>query len=200
MTELEQSLEELYASDFGTRKRALKRLIALGDGAVAPLIALACSYKVVARKRAIEALGEIGDRRALWPLAGLGSDLPLARLKALIAIVERLAVAPTRADAVWFVEILEKFRDDPNGEPIVLAAAQGALKLAQTDPCPELLPVLDLLGHDAPHALPPECAEIRRELESLLARRRRPRNENLPRPAAAPVQDVHDLPRPSSAD
>nr|WP_309685615.1 hypothetical protein [Armatimonas sp.] len=200
MTELEQSLEELYASDFGTRKRALKRLIALGDGAVAPLIALACSYKVVARKRAIEALGEIGDRRALWPLAGLDSELPIARLKALIAIVERLAAAPTRPDAVWFVEILGKFRDDPNGEPIVLAAAQGALKLAQNDPCPELLPVLDLLGSFGPYALPPECIEIRRELASLLARQQRPPRANLPRPADAPVQDAHDLPRPSSAD
>ena len=125
MTELEQSLEDLYASDFGTRKRALKRLTALGEGAIPPLIALACSYKVVARKRAIEALGEVGDRRALWPLTALDSDLPLARLKALIAIVERLALAPTRADAVWFVEILAKFCDDPNGESIVLAAAQG---------------------------------------------------------------------------
>ena len=45
MTELEQSLEDLYASDFGKRKRAVKRLIALGDGALAPLISLACSYR-----------------------------------------------------------------------------------------------------------------------------------------------------------
>lgn len=200
MTELEQSLEDLYASDFGVRRRALKRLIALGDGALAPLIALARSYKVVARKRAIEALGEIGDRRALWPLTELGSDLPIARLKALVAIVERLSTAPTCADAVWFVEILEKFQQDPSGEPIVLAAAQGALRLAQIDPCPELVPVLDLLDSDAPHALPPECAEIRKELASLLARRRRPRNDNLPRPAAPPMEDAHDLPRPAKAE
>lgn len=200
MTELEQSLEDLYSSDFGTRKRALKRLAALGESAVTPLIALARSYKVVARKRAIEALGEIGDRRALWPLVALSSDLPVARLKALVGIVERLAKAPTRTDAVWFVEILAKFRDDPNGEPIVLAAAQGALTLAQTDPCPELLPVLDLLSSDDPCALPPECAEVRRELASLLARQQRPPRANLPLPAHAPVQDAHDLPRPSSAD
>ena len=83
---------------------------------------------------------------------------------------------------------------------IVEVAAQGALKLAQTDPCPELLPVLNLLGSDAPYALPPECAEIRRELESLLARVRRPRLQNLPRPAAPPLQDAHNLPRPAKAE
>lgn len=185
MTELEQGLAWLDADDHAVRKQGVELLRKLGDDAIPPLIDLACSYKVVARMRAIEALGELGDPDAFWPLANLGHELLLTRRKAMQAIVEHVAETPTREDAAWLIGIIKTFRRDPQGQELVQAAAQGALNLARRAPCPELAPLLPLLTD--------ELEDLRHELKRHLAP-----YKDLPRIADSPEKRSADLPRPAS--
>jgi HEAT repeats len=174
MTEVERWITQLHASSYELRLEASERLVALGEAAVPALTEVACSPKVVARMRAMEALAQIGDRRAFWPLVELifaeeDYDLVQLRMKALTAIAERLGQQPTRSDAPWFIAILRKFRSNIYARPVAVAAAQGALRLAQTEPCAELMPVLALLKGNFFYPVPPEFGTIRKALAPLLA-------------------------------
>lgn len=200
MSTVDHWIAQLHASSYEARLEASEQLVALGEDAVPGLIKVACATKVVARMRAIEALGEIGSRWAFWPLAELtfpdeDFDLLQVRQKALAQIAQRLAVAPVRSDAAWFIAILRKFRFDIYSRPVAIAAAQGTLKLAQTDPCAELLPVLTLLKGNFIRSVPPEFGPLRKALLPLLADWK-----DLPVAADAPLLDGNDLPRPSQAE
>jgi hypothetical protein len=193
-------ITQLYSASYEARQEASEQLVLLGERAVTALITVACAPKLVARMRAIEALGLIGDRRAFWPLAELtlpeeDYDLVLIRLKTLTQLVERLAATPVRSDAAWFIAIVRKYRFDSYGQSIAVAAAQGALTLARTAPCAELLPILALLKGNFIYAPPFEFGPIRKALLPLLAPWK-----DLPVAADAPVLDGNDLPRPSQAE
>lgn len=200
MSTVDRWIAQLHSTSYEARNEASEQLVALGEEAVPALIEVACAPKLVARMRAMEALGLIGDRRAFWPLAELtfadeDFDLLQVRQKALAQIAERLAAAPVRSDTAWFIAILKKFRFDIYSRPVAVAAAQGALTLAQTDPCAELLPVLTLLKGNFFYSVPPEFGPIRKALLPLLADWK-----DLPVAADAPLLDGNDLPRPSQAE
>jgi hypothetical protein len=195
-SELISRIVQLHSTDYATRKAASVALVALGEEAVPALLEVARSPKFVARLRAIEALGEIGSRWAFWPLVDLrlpeeDSDLPLARTNALIAIAERLAEAPTAEDLPWLVAIFQEFRFDGNHRGVAIAAAQGFLHLALTDPGPALLPLLPLFRGNLIRVVPEECTRIQRQLRVLLAPWK-----DLPIPAQS-LPDTRNLPLPS---
>lgn len=194
---LEALIQQLHATDYALRKAASSALVAMGEEAVSALLRVAQASAFVARMRAIEALGEIGSPRAFWPLANLllseeDYDLIQVRLQALTRIVEKTAAAPTRADAPWFCAILKRFRFDIYTRPVAVAAAQGVLSLAQTDPGPELLPALSLLKGNFFSTVPPEFGTIRKEVTRLLAPWK-----DLPLPATS-VRTESDLPLPTN--
>ncbi|MBB6050508.1 HEAT repeat domain-containing protein [Armatimonas rosea] len=200
MSTVEHWIAQLHASSYETRQEASEQLVALGERAVPALIEVACAPKLVARMRAMEALGTIGDRRAFWPLAELtlpddDYELTMTRRKTLTQLAERLAIAPVRSDAAWFIAIVRKYRFDSYGQSIAVAAARGALTLAQSDPGPELLPILALLKGNFLYAAPPAFGPIRKALLPLLADWK-----DLPVAADAPLLDGTDLPRPSQAE
>lgn len=193
-------ITQLYSASYEARQEASEQLVLLGERAVPALITVACAPKLVARMRAMEALGLIGDRRAFWPLAELtlleeDYDLGMIRTKALTQLAERLAEAPTRSDAAWLIAIVRKYRFDIYARPVAVAAARGALTLAQTDPGPELLPILALLKGNFIYAAPEAFGPIRKALLPLLAAWK-----DLPVAAEAPVLDSNELPRPSQAE
>jgi HEAT repeats len=201
MTETEPEvarwITQLYSASYETRQEASEQLVALGARAVPALIEVACAPKLVARMRAMEALGTIGDRRAFWPLAELtlpddDYELVMACRKTLIQLAEHLAIAPIRSDAAWFIAIVRKYRFDSYGQSIAVAAARGALTLAQTDPGPELLPILALLKGNFIYAAPAAFGPIRKALLPLLAPWK-----DLPVAADAPLLGTKDLPRPA---
>jgi hypothetical protein len=200
MSTVERWITQLYSASYEARKEASEQLVALGECAVPALVEVACAPKLVARMRAMEALGTIGDRRAFWPLAELtlpndDYELTMVRLKTLTQLAEHLAEAPTRSDAAWLIAIVRKYRFDSYGQSIAVAAARGALTLAQTDPGPELLPILALLKGNFIYAAPSAFGPIRKALLPLLANWK-----DLPVAADVPLLDGNDLPRPSQAE
>ena len=187
---------QLHSTDYETRKVASDALVALGEEAVPALLEVTRSPKFIARMRAIEALGEIGSRWAFWPLADLqlaeeDYDLLSVRIRALAAITERLAENPTSEDLPWLVAIFKEFRFDVYHRSVAIAAAQGFLRLAQTNPGPSLLPLLPLFRGNLIRAVPEECTRILKQLKVLLAPWK-----DLPIPAQS-LPDTRNLPLPS---
>jgi hypothetical protein len=117
-------------------------------------------------------------------------DLLSVRIKALTAICERLAENPTTEDLPWLVTIFKEFRFDVYHRSVAIAAAQGFLRLAQTDPGPSLLPVLPLFRGNLIRVVPEECTKIQKQLRVLLAPWK-----DLPIPAQS-LPDTRNLPLP----
>jgi HEAT repeat protein len=67
-------LQALYDPEKGVRNLAMQALVDLGTPAVDPLLSLLSDHHWVIRYRAAEALGLIGDPRAIRPLVHLLSD------------------------------------------------------------------------------------------------------------------------------
>ena len=198
--EVARWITQLYSASYEARQEASEQLVALGERAVPALIEVTCAPKLIARMRAMEALGTIGDRRAFWPLAELtlpdgDYELMMTHRKTLTQLAEHLAVAPVRSDAAWFIAIVRKYRFHSYGQSIAVAAARGALTLAQTDPGPELLPILALLKGNFIYAAPEAFGPIRKALLPLLAPWK-----DLPVAATAPTLSIKDLPFPSQED
>lgn len=196
-SEIIPHIVQLHSNDYETRKAGSEALVALGEEAVPALLEVARSPKFIARMRAIEALGEIGSRWAFWPLADLeivveDYDLLSVRISALTAITQRLAENPTADDLPWLVAIFKEFRFDVNHQGVAIAAAQGFLRLAQTDPGPALLPVLPLFRGNLIRVVPEECTRILKRLKVLLAPWK-----DLPIPAQS-LPDTRNLPRPTA--
>ena len=135
---IETLIERFAAPGFQPRVPALRQLVAIGRDAVEPLIAaLGNGQEQRTRAFAAEALGKIGDRRAVGPLMAALKDRELwvrgLAAEALGRLGEAKAVEP----------LIAMLKTDPSGH----AAKQAAIALGAIKDPRGIPPLIDALWH-----------------------------------------------------
>ena len=187
-------LSALRSSQHNVRESATAKLIQKGSEAVPDLIEALKPGSPLVRYRAAEALGHIGDTRAVEPLLALHKTLDIDILeavnKALIVLAQHLASSPCPEDIPTFTLLIQHLRFDATAQPAAISAAKSLAHLALTHPTPALRGALKWLKSLwAP--LPTELKETRKIIEEATKQWK-----DLPLIADAPVE-TKDLPFPS---
>jgi HEAT repeat protein len=189
-------IQTLRSSNHTTREAATAKLIAIGQEAVPDLIESLKSTSPLVRYRAAEALGHIGDARAVAPLLTLRKTLDRDILevvnKALIVLAKQLNKTPRSEDIPALIALVRHLRFDAASQPAAISATSALAYLARNRPTPALRGALKWLKSLwAP--LPPGFKETRIAIEEATKQWK-----DLPLIADAPPEVAGNLPRPAS--
>ncbi|WP_309714589.1 HEAT repeat domain-containing protein [Armatimonas sp.] len=189
-------IQTLRSSNHTLREAATAKLIGLGRDAVPALLEALSLDSPLARYRAVEALGQVGDARAVEPLLKLRKTLDMDILesvnKALPVLARHLAERPTSTEIPQLIALIQHLRFDAQTQSAAIAAAKALETLAHTHPTPQLRGALKWLKSLwAP--LPADFKEARKVIEEATKQWK-----DLPLVADAPQETTENLPRPAS--
>ena len=189
-------IQTLRSSNHTLREAATAKLIGLGRDAVPALLEALNLDSPLARYRAVEALGQIGDARAVEPLLKLRKTLDMDILesvnKALPVLARHLAERPTPPETPQLIALVRHLRFDATLQPAAISAARALEILARNEPTPQLRGALKWLKSLwAP--LPAEFKDAREAIEEATKQWK-----DLPIIADAPPEVTKNLPRPAS--
>ena len=189
-------IQTLRSTSHALRSSATAKLVALGSDAVPALIEALALASPLVRYRAVEALGQIGDARAVEPLLKLrktlDTDILQAANAALPVLAHHLATTPRTSEIPQLIALVRHLRFDAECQAAAVSAAFGLETLARTQPTPALRGALKWLK--SPWApLPPSFREARNQIENATAQWK-----DLPLIADAPQEGPENLPLPAS--
>lgn len=189
-------IQTLRSTSHALRSSATAKLITLGSDAVPALIEALVLASPLVRYRAVEALGQIGDARAVEPLLKLrktfDTDILQAVNAALPVLARHLATTPRPTEIPQLIALVRHLRFDAECQAAAVSAALALETLAQTQPTPALRGALKWLK--SPWApLPPSFKEARNRIENATAQWK-----DLPLIADAPPEVAENLPLPAS--
>uniref|UniRef100_UPI00375326D8 HEAT repeat domain-containing protein n=1 Tax=Armatimonas sp. TaxID=1872638 RepID=UPI00375326D8 len=147
------------------------------------------------RYRAVEALGHIGDARAVEPLLALRKiydpDILQASHAAILVLANHLGEHPSPSEIPQLIALIRQLRLDDQLQAAAISAALALETLARTQPTPALRGALKLLKPSFWAPLPAEFKEAYQTIEDATAQWK-----DLPLIADVP-QTIENLPVPA---
>jgi HEAT repeat protein len=195
--ELPGLIQSLRSIHHYRREAATTRLIALGPAAVPALIEAMETGSPLVCYRATEALGQIGDVRALWPLLAqrksLERDMQETNNAALLKLAAPLAETATSADIPLLIALVQHLRYDTQAQTAAISAAEALERLAHTEPSVSLRGALKWLK-PLLKPLPPSFKTAYLAIEAATAQ-----GKDLPLLPNSPPAAAMSLPLPADA-
>lgn len=189
-------IQTLRSSNHALRATATAKLIAWGDEAVPALLEALGTDSTLVRYRAVEALGHIGDARAVEPLLALRKiydpDILQASHAAILVLANHLAEHPSPSEIPQLIALIRQLRLDDQLQAAAISAAQALETLARTHPTPALRGALKLVKPSFWTPLPAEFKEAYQAIEEATKQWK-----DLPLIADAP-QAIENLPLPAN--